>query len=101
APRRALPRVPPAFARLRADADVVIASSSGWAHGITTAAAKIVYCHNPPRWLYQTADYLADQPLPVRAVLRTLRPYLLRRDRSAAASAALYLANSSSVRERT
>lgn len=100
-PRKALPLLPGAFDRMPVrDVDVVICSSTGFAHGIPTEAAKLVYCHNPPRWLYQPEDYLRDQPLPVRTALRALRPRLLRWDRRAAASADRYLVNSTLVRER-
>ena len=39
--------------------DVVISSSSGWAHGVRTApdTTHIVYCHTPARWLYQPGRY--------------------------------------------
>ena len=43
---------------LRSDADVVVASSSGWAHGFDASGRTGVYCHNPARWLYQTDEYL-------------------------------------------
>ena len=34
--------------------DVVISSSSGWAHGVRVRpdSTHVVYCHNPARWLY-------------------------------------------------
>ena len=100
-PRKALPLLPGAFDRMPVrDVDVVLCSSTGFAHGIPTEAPKLVYCHNPPRWLYQPQDYLRDQPLPVRAALTALRPRLLRWDRRAAASADRYLVNSTLVRER-
>ena len=44
------------------DADVVICSSSGWSHRVQTTAPKIVYCHNPARWLYQPRDYFPNMP---------------------------------------
>src|SRR4051812_17900219 len=59
-PRLALPLLARTWVRTVIDsADVVVASSSGWAHGVTTAPGvrKIVYCHNPARWLYQTNEY--------------------------------------------
>lgn len=100
-PRRALPLLPGAFDRLPiTDVDVVLCSSAGFAHGVPTDAPKIVYCHNPPRWLYQPQDYLRDQPWPVRAALTSVRPRLLRWDRRAAASAQRYLVNSTGVRDR-
>jgi hypothetical protein len=35
--------------------EVVISSSSGWAHGVRTApeSLHVVYCHTPARWLYR------------------------------------------------
>lgn len=83
-------------------ADAVVCSSSGWAHALPTAGAtrKIVYCHNPARWLYQAEDYLLDRPWPVRAALSLLQPGLMKWDRKAAASADVYIANSTSVAER-
>ncbi|HVV75217.1 MAG TPA: glycosyltransferase [Mycobacteriales bacterium] len=82
------------------DADIVIASTTGFAHGVSTKAPKLVYCHNPPRWLYQPDEYLMGHGLPTRIALRALRPYLLHRDRHFAASATRYLANSTVVAER-
>ena len=99
-PRRALPVLAQAFAAYEVEADAVLVSSSGFAHGVRTDAPKIVYCHNPPRWLYQEADYLTDQPGYVRRGLRAVRGRLLEADQRAAASCATYLANSKNVRER-
>ena len=101
-PRRGLPALPWAVGRIAVDpgVDALVVSSSGWAHGIRSAAPKIVYCHNPPRWLYQSDDYLIDQPKAVRAALRALGPPLRRWDQRAAHSAARYLVNSTVVRER-
>lgn len=100
-PRRALPFLAGAFSRLDlTGAELVICSSSGWSHGVRTGAPKVVYCHNPARWLYQTEDYLRDQPWPVRVALSAIRPLLRRWDRRAAAGATTYLANSSLVRDR-
>lgn len=100
-PRLAFPLLARAFSELYIpDADFVICSSSGWAHGVRTPAPKVVYCHNPPRWLHQTSDYAAGQPLPARLLLEVLRTSLTRWDRQAAATATAYLANSTVVRER-
>ena len=102
-PRLVLPLLPSAWSSQHvsaSDADVVIASSTGFAHGVRSDVPKIVYCHNPPRWLYQPDDYLLDQPRAVRGALGLLRPYLYGWDQRAAASAARYLANSSAVAAR-
>ena len=95
--RFAFPLLAPAFSALRIDADVVVCSSSGWAHGARTTGRKIVYCHAPARWLYQPDRYLGGAgPLP-RAALAAMRAPLTRWDRRAAHSADRYLANSTAV----
>jgi glycosyltransferase involved in cell wall biosynthesis len=96
--RLALPLLAPAFSAMRVNADVVICSSSGWAHGVRTSGRKIVYCHAPARWLYQTDAYLARSGGAARAAMRGLRPALIRWDRQAASSADVYLANSNHTR---
>ena len=78
------------------DADVVICSSSGWAHGVTTRGRKVVYCYSPARWLYQTQRYLGTRNRRVSrragaAVLRASRSLLQDWDRRAAASADGYM----------
>ncbi|MCC4266750.1 glycosyltransferase [Microbacterium schleiferi] len=101
--RRALPLLPVAWSTLAPiETQLVICSSSGWSHGVRTRSggAKIVYCHNPARWLYQREDYVLDQSRLVRVALSVLRPFLLFWDRRSARSADLYIANSSSVAAR-
>ena len=100
--RLALPLLAPASSRMRIDADVVVASSSGWAHGFDTDARTIVYCHNPARWLYQTDEYLggAAWRSPVGPPLLALRPFLRRWDRTRADRVDVYLANSRVVQRR-
>lgn len=97
--RLALPVLAPAFSRWEVEADVVLASSSGWAHGIRTRAPKVVYCHAPARWLYQTDAYVGGHTAR-RLAATALRAPLLRWDRRAARTATRYLANSSVVRDR-
>lgn len=99
--RAALPLLPFAARSIHIDADIVVASSSGWAHGFSTDAQRLVYCHTPARWLYETDDYLGDAPNPVVAgALRVLGPSLRRWDRQAAARAERYLANSAVAQRR-
>lgn len=101
-PRLALPLLASAWSRTRvSDADVVVASSSGWAHGVGTdpGVRKVVYCHNPARWLYQPDDYAGGSRLQ-RAALGPLRSPLTRWDTKAARSADRYVVNSSVVAER-
>ncbi|RUQ09753.1 glycosyltransferase [Curtobacterium sp. HSID17257] len=102
-PQIALPFLPLAWLlRRRVDAEAVVASSSGWAHAVRVrpGTKKIVYCHNPPRWLYQTDEYLLDRSGLVRLALGMLRPLLLAWDQRAAASVDEYVANSTSVAAR-
>ena len=100
--RAALPLLPLASSRLRIDADLVVASSSGWAHGFPTTGRTLVYCHAPARWLYQSERYLGRDPRrsPVGLALLALRAPLRAWDRRAALRADAYLANSHVVRER-
>jgi glycosyltransferase involved in cell wall biosynthesis len=96
-----LPALPLATRSLGVEeADIVISSSSGWAHGIPVAPGipHICYCHNPPRWLYDTQTYLGN-----RHARRALSPVLsgLRRwDRAAGRRPTRYVANSENVRAR-
>jgi glycosyltransferase involved in cell wall biosynthesis len=99
--RALLPLYPAAFRALSPlHEEVVVSSSSGWAHGIRTdpSSTHLVYCHTPARWLYETEAYVPS------ALARTLGSPLLaalrRWDRRAAARADLYLANSEHVSRR-
>jgi glycosyltransferase involved in cell wall biosynthesis len=102
-PRRAFGLLPLAW-RLFAPVTegVLLCSSSGWSHAlrITGDAVKVVYCHNPARWLYQPDDYLKDRSRAVRALVAVARPAMLRFDRAAARTAAVYIANSTVVAGR-
>jgi glycosyltransferase involved in cell wall biosynthesis len=102
--RLALPLLAPASSRMRIDADVVVASSSGWAHGFDTGerTRTVVYCHNPARWLYQTDEYLGARAWrsPIGPPLLALRPFLKRWDRTRADRVDVYLANSRVVQQR-
>lgn len=106
--RIALPLYAPVVSNLSVDAEVLLASSSGWAHGIHCTGRKVVYCHAPARWLYQTDRYLgADEGglgararrSTMKASLAALAPSLRRWDRRRAQTADRYLVNSSVIRE--
>ena len=92
---------PAAFRSLgEIDADVVIASSSGWGHMARTRpdAFHAVYCHTPARWLYGTEHLAAGEHTSMRRAL--LQPALgafRRIDRTAARRPDLYIANSEGV----
>ncbi len=98
--RLALPLLAAAFSNYTVDADVVLCSSSGWAHGVRTTGRKVVYCYSPARWLYQGDRYLGDRRSPARYVLRAGRPPLVRWDRRQARTACRYLTLSTVVRDR-
>ncbi len=97
--RLALPLLATAFSSMTVDADVVICSSSGWAHGVRATGRKIVYCHAPARWLYQSPRYAADS-LSRKLAVAVLGGTLKRWDRRAAGTADRYIANSTVVRDR-
>ncbi len=59
--RLALPFLAPAVSAQRVEADVLLASSTGWAHGYRGAGRTVVYCHAPARWLYQRDRYLGGR----------------------------------------
>jgi glycosyltransferase involved in cell wall biosynthesis len=101
-PRRAMPLLARAFSsHTLTDVDVVLCSSSGWAHGVRApGAVKLVYCHSPARWLYEQDDYFAGLPAPARRALRAALTPLRRWDVAAAASVNQYLVNSQVVKRR-
>jgi glycosyltransferase involved in cell wall biosynthesis len=105
--RLALPVLAPAVDRQRVDADVLVASSTGWAHGYRGARRTVVYCHAPARWLYQRDRYLGPSEggrtararrRAAGAALGLLAPGLRRWDHAAARRADVYLANSTVTR---
>ncbi len=97
--RALFPLYPPAFRSLGSiDAELVISSSSGWAHFVSTSprAFHAVYCYNPARWLY--GEYMAGA-----MAQRALAPFadvFRRLDRRAAQRPDLYIAISELVRDR-
>lgn len=100
-----LPLYPAAFESLRLRGyDLVISSSSGWAHGVhVVGGAHLCYCYNPARWLYQTDRYLAEgSPVPplLGIGLRPVFAALRRWDRAAARRPDRYVAISRVVAER-
>jgi glycosyltransferase involved in cell wall biosynthesis len=99
--RSLLPLYPAAFASLGpVKADVLVASSSGWAHGLRVASPgrMVVYCHNPARWLYGE-EYLGASALSQR-LIAPMRSWLRRWDQSSASRADVYVANSAATAAR-
>lgn len=98
--RNCFPLYPAAFRAFGTlDHDVVISSSSAWAHAVRTAPGTlhVVYCHTPARWLYGK-QYLGSSRR--QAMLKPALGALRRWDRLAARRADLYVANSEEVRRR-
>jgi glycosyltransferase involved in cell wall biosynthesis len=99
--RLGLPVLAPAFSRLRVTADVVICSSTGWAHGAHVTGRCVVYCHSPARWLWAKDQYLPPgSSIAKLASLALLERPLRNWDVRAARRADRYLVNSSLIRDR-
>ena len=99
--RAALPILPAVASSMFVDADVVVTSSSGWAHGFRTNGAKLVHCHTPAHWLYTPDMYLKDDGDRLkRALLKVSSPSLKAWDRRAALSCDRYLAVSTMIKGR-
>ncbi|MEJ7784154.1 MAG: glycosyltransferase [Solirubrobacteraceae bacterium] len=102
--RRLLPLFPHAVERLPVSAyDVVISSSSAFAHGVRTnpTATHICYCHSPFRYAWHEMDSTIEH---TPAALRPLARGFLRRSRTwdvaAAERVTHYIANSQITRRR-
>jgi glycosyltransferase involved in cell wall biosynthesis len=102
--RGLLPLYPAAFRSLgELDADVVLASSSGWAHMARAhpRALHAVYCYTPARWLYGQEHLTRQDGRSLRqTIARPALRWLRRADQRAAASADLYIAISENVKRR-
>ncbi len=99
--RASLPLLPGVVRSMTIDADVVLASSSGWAHGVTSTGRKLVYCYTPARWLHQQRRYLGDHSSRgTKIALKLLSPWLRRWDFKAAHTASDYVTVSSVVQDR-
>jgi glycosyltransferase involved in cell wall biosynthesis len=102
--RLALPLLASAVNAQQIDGGVLVASSTGWAHGYRGADHTVVYCHAPARWLYQKQRYLGSHAGPgvrgqvrqaaAKAAVSGLMTPLRRWDGRQARQADLYLANS-------
>jgi glycosyltransferase involved in cell wall biosynthesis len=79
---------------------VLLCSSSGWAHGLRARGAKVVYCYNPARWLYQETDYFRGRPSWVLRLFRLALTPMRWLDRRWATSATLYIGISRTVADR-
>jgi glycosyltransferase involved in cell wall biosynthesis len=98
--RNLFPLYPAAFWSFgEIDADVVLASSSGWAHmaRAVEGAVHAVYCHTPARWLYGE-EYLGRDRR--AALLSCFAGSFRQLDRRAARRADVYIANCEGIRRR-
>lgn len=102
--RALLPLYPAAFRSMDLSGfDLVISSTTHWGHRVDAKGAHhVVYCHNPPRWLYQTDEYLAEAVLPgwTRPLVAPALSWLRRGDLAAARRPHKYICNSRVVAGR-
>ncbi len=102
--RRLLPLYPIAAEHMRlAAADVVISSSSAFAHGmrVPVGAVHICYCHAPFRYAwYEEERALAELPRVLRPALRVQLRRMRAWDLAASRRVDDYIANSKLTRER-
>lgn len=102
--RALLPLMPGAAARLPADGhDLVVSSSSAFAHGVRTraGAVHVCYCHSPFRYAwFERERALAEVPLPARPPLAATLVRIRRRDLEVARTVTRYVANSRICQER-
>jgi glycosyltransferase involved in cell wall biosynthesis len=103
--RRLLPLYPMAVRGLRLPpaTDVVLSSSSAFAHGVRVppGALHVCYCHAPFRYAwYEQARALAEVPAPLRSPLRVQLRRMRRWDLAASRRVDSYIANSQLTHER-
>lgn len=99
--RAGLPLYPLIARSVDVDADIVLTSTSGWAHGFRTRGRKLIYCYSPARWLYLSDKYLGDESgLAKRAGLAVSKPFLKAWDRRQALAADKYYAISTLIKNR-
>jgi glycosyltransferase involved in cell wall biosynthesis len=102
--RRLLPLYPIAAGRMLAPAgDVLLSSSSAFAHGIPAPAGAIhvCYCHAPFRYAwYEQERAISETPKLLRGPLRLQLRRMRRWDLAASGGVDLYIANSELTRER-
>lgn len=102
--RRLLPVLPWAAGSLPLSTyELVISSSSAFAHGVRVGSGgrHVCYCHSPFRYAwFETERALAEVPAPLRPLLAQLLRALRVHDRAAARRVTRYLANSELTRQR-
>jgi glycosyltransferase involved in cell wall biosynthesis len=102
--RRLLPLYPLAAGRLEPPpCDVVLSSSSAFAHGlrIPEGATHVCYCHAPFRYAwYEQARALNEVPVPLRPLLAAQLRWMRKWDLAASRRVDSYIANSRLTQER-
>jgi glycosyltransferase involved in cell wall biosynthesis len=102
--RRLLPLYPLAVQRMHPPrCDVVLSSSSAFAHGIRApaGAVHVCYCYTPFRYAwYEQERALAEAPRALRGLLRAQLAWIRRWDLAASRRVDVYLAISQLSRER-
>lgn len=102
--RRLLPLYPYAVQRLGpTDADIVISSSSAFAHGVRVpaGAVHVCYCYTPFRYAwYEQGTAMAEVPAPLRPLVRWQLRRIRRWDLAASAKVDAYIAISELGRRR-
>ena len=101
--RALLPLMPFAAAGLSAAGhDVVVSSSSAFAHGFRTGdAVHVCYCHSPFRYAwFERERALGEVPAPLRPALDVMLRGVRQRDRQIARGVTRYVANSVFCQER-
>lgn len=102
--RRLLPLYPLAVGRLELGAcEVVLSSSSAFAHGVhaPAGAVHVCYCHAPFRYAwYEQERALASVPRPLQGILRLQLRWMRGWDLRASSRVDSYIANSRLTRER-
>lgn len=102
--RSYLPLYPLAFRFDLSRYDVIISSSSGWAHGVRSHPGQVhlCYCYTPARWLWDLDHYLSRERLGrgAKVILAPLIRVLRKRDLKAAQGPDRYIAISEYIAER-
>jgi glycosyltransferase involved in cell wall biosynthesis len=102
--RALLPLFPWAVEHLYLEpAEIVLSSSSAFAHGVRPdpAAIHVCYCHSPFRYVWHERDRaLAEAPVAVRPALRRQLRRIRHWDLAASCRVTQYIANSRLTRER-
>ena len=102
--RRLLPLFPHAAGRLDVgDCDVLVSSSSAFAHGVRprNGAVHVCYCHSPFRYAWhERSRGLAEVPRPARPLMGAALARIRRWDVEASRHVTRYIANSGITQQR-